>query len=29
MGIKKHLEEIEIYVDKASKEYKLEEDLEK
>lgn len=29
MGINKHIEQIEIFVDKASKEYKLEEDLEK
>ena len=29
MGIGKHIEQIEAYVDKASKEYKLEEDLEK
>ncbi len=29
MGITKHTEQIEAFVDKASKEYKLEEDLEK
>lgn len=29
MGITKHIEQIEAFVDKASKEYKLEEDLEK